>query len=195
MKKTAGLECIGVFANAEAALKRVPTNPPHVLLVDLDLPGLSGVECIRRLKDKLPDLPMLVLTKYEDTEHIVAALSAGADGYLFKPMRHDRMPEQLRQAYLGDTPSSPGILRRLAEINGKQKLARDEVSCLSAVSPRENEVVALWAEGKGDKEASDHLDIGLGTIREYRKRIFKKLGVHSRPHAVAIWLRNRSAQR
>jgi DNA-binding NarL/FixJ family response regulator len=183
-----GFRCEASYPNGEAALAGIPGNPPDVVLMDIDLPGMNGVECVRKLKALLPSLRVVMLTVYEDPEKIFNALSAGAIGYLLKKRLTDDLLDAIRDACAGGSPMSSQIARKVVQYFQKNPPS-DEMDLLSA---RESEVLDLLAKGFLVKEIADKTGLGYGTVRTYIRRIYEKLQVHSRSQAVAKYLQPRA---
>jgi DNA-binding NarL/FixJ family response regulator len=181
IQETPGFRCVAVFPNAEQALLQIPRNPPDVVLMDLNLPGVSGVECVRRLKKLLPKLQILVLTVYEDSEKVFAALKAGAGGYLLKRTSPDKLLEAIRDIQQGGAPMSSHIARQVVQSFQRSARSTPEVETLS---PREEEILYLVSGGYHNKEIASRLSISLETVRVHLRNIYEKLHVHSRSEAV-----------
>jgi DNA-binding NarL/FixJ family response regulator len=181
IEETAGFRCVAVFPNAEQALLQIPRDPPDVVLMDLNLPGVSGVECVRRLKKFLPKLQILVLTVYEDSDKVFAALKAGAGGYLLKRTSPDKLLEAIRDIQQGGAPMSSHIARQVVQSFQRSARSTPEVETLS---PREEEILYLVSGGYHNKEIASRLNISLETVRVHLRNIYEKLHVHSRSEAV-----------
>jgi DNA-binding NarL/FixJ family response regulator len=177
-----GFTCAGVFPDVESALPRIPQIKPDVAVVDINLPGLSGIECVRQLKALLPKTQFVMLTVYEDSNHIFDALSAGATGYLVKTTSRDSLFAALRDVHGGGSPMSGNIARKVVQILQQPKT---KMTPSDDLSKRENEVLALLAQGYLYKEIAEALGIRLDTVNTYIRRIYEKLHVHSRSQAVA----------
>jgi len=174
--------CVGVFSDVESAIPKVAQAKPDVAVVDINLPGLNGIECVRQLKSRIPATQFVMLTVYEDSNHIFDALAAGATGYLLKTTSREALLAALREVHAGGSPMSSNIARKVVQNLQQPKptlLPTDELS------KRENEVLALLAQGYLYKEIADTLGIGLETVNTYIRRIYEKLHVHSRAQAVA----------
>lgn len=182
IRRTEGLRCLAEYPNAEAALKGAPSNPPDVLLMDLNLPRLSGVDCVRRLKSKLFGLKILMLTKYEDADHIFQALRAGADGYLLKRKIASHLLQAIQEVRRGGAPFSSEVAACVVAFFHEQGRASAEAATLTT---RERQVVELLAKGHPYKEIARKLGISPQTVNGYIKSIYDKLHVHSRTEAVA----------
>jgi len=180
-----GFRCISTYHSAEAALKRLPQDRPDVVLMDIHLTGMSGIECVQRLKAMTPEMQVMMLTVYEDTEQIFKALAAGASGYMLKRLTPVRLLEAIREVYEGGSPMSGPIARKVvASFQGSGR-ADDKQTLLSA---REQMVLDCLAKGLTYKQTADQLNIKIPTIRSYLRRIYEKLHVQSRTEAVAKYL-------
>jgi DNA-binding NarL/FixJ family response regulator len=175
-------EVRSVFASAERALSLIPAAPPNVVIVDLNLPKMNGVELISRLRPICPDVQFLVLTMYEDTELIFDALKAGATGYLLKRDPREELTDAIRQIAVGGAPMSPAIARRV--VQSFQQATPSPVEGFG-LSLREQEVLELLSRGDIYKEIGDQLSISIDTVRSHIRKIYEKLEVHSRAQAVA----------
>jgi DNA-binding NarL/FixJ family response regulator len=181
-----GLTCTGAFASAEEALVELPALRPQVVLMDINLPGMSGVECVPRVAELLPKTHIIMLTVYDDTDAIFQSLAAGAGGYLLKPVRRAQLLDAIRDVLRGGAPMSSTIARCVVQAFRKPATAKqtggDEISQLS---PREREILELLAQGLLLKEIAQHFQVTHPTIQTHIGRIYKKLHVHSRAQAVA----------
>jgi len=179
-------ECLECFANAEDALREIPLYKPDVVLMDINLPGMSGIECTRLLRGIIPKLQVLILTVYEDTERIFEALEVGASGYLLKRTS----PEQLLQAIIevrdGGSPMTSEVARKV--VQSFRKPARSSAAEEAKLTPREEEILKLLAQGYVTKEISDKLGISYFTSQTHLKNIYEKLHVRSRTEAVLKYL-------
>ena len=183
LQKAEGFACVGVFPDVESALPQIVQRKPDVVLVDINLPGLSGIECVRQLKPLLPKTQFVMLTVYEDSNHIFDALSAGATGYLVKTTSREALIGALREVHAGGSPMSGNIARKVVQLLQQPK---PTTRSADELSKRENEVLALLAQGYLYKEIADTLGIGRETVNTYIRRIYEKLHVHSRAQAVAF---------
>lgn len=166
-------------------MKQLPQDRPDVVLMDIHLTGMSGIECVQRLKAMTPEMQIMMLTVYEDTEQIFKALSAGASGYMLKRLTPVRLLEAIREVYEGGSPMSGPIARKVvASFQGSGR-ADDKQTLLSA---REQMVLDCLAKGMTYKQTADQLNIKIPTIRSYLRRIYEKLHVQSRTEAVAKYL-------
>jgi len=180
-----GCRCDGEYATAEDALDRIPQHAPQVVLMDIDLPGMNGVECVRRLMEKTPETQVLMLTVYKDADSIFNALTAGAVGYLVKPVRAAQLIEAVHDVYGGGAPMTSSIARKVVQLFQKSRSSSQEVD---ALSPREQEVLDYLAQGYLYKEIADRTGASYATIRTHIERIYHKLHVRSRAQAVARYL-------
>jgi DNA-binding NarL/FixJ family response regulator len=176
------IRCVGAFATGEEALKGIRENPPDVVLMDIKLPGMSGIQCVSELKRLLPKLQVIMVTVYEDSERIFKALKAGANGYLIKSSPPDQLLDAVRDAYRGGAPMSSPIASKVVQHFHLLGPAPTEAENLS---PRERQVLELLSSGFIYKEIGDKLNIGVETVRTYVKGICYKMHVRSRIEAVA----------
>ena len=181
-----GFECISHYGNAEEALKDLPNVRPEVVLMDINLPGMNGVECVRQLKQLLPQTQVMMLTVYEDTEIIFKALAAGASGYMLKRTPREELLEAIREVHRGGSPMTTHIARKVVQSFQKVPTTPEATENLS---PREAEVLDLLSQGLIYKEISDKLGISYETVHTYIRRIYEKLQVRTRTEAVAKFLR------
>ena len=182
-----GFRCVSAYHSAETALKHLPQDRPDVVLMDIHLTGMSGIECVERLKAMIPEMQVMMLTVYEDTDQIFKALSAGASGYMLKRSTPARLLEAIKDLNEGGSPMSSSIARKVVASFQKAGQSRDEKTNLS---PREQMVLESMAKGLTYKQAADQYGISIGTIRTYVRRIYEKLHVQSRTEAVAEYLRH-----
>ncbi|MCI0625036.1 MAG: response regulator transcription factor [Acidobacteria bacterium] len=181
LKGTPGFCCQGAFASAKEALEKIPDLQPDVVLMDIHLPGMSGIECIRKLKGLLPDTRIMMLTVFEDHDRIFESLKAGASGYLVKKTPPAKLLEAIQLLHEGGAPMSASIARQVVDWFHNPSKTNPQLEQLSA---REDQILALLAKGLLYKEIADQLGIGLGTVRTYIGRICEKLHVHSRAEAM-----------
>ncbi|MDB6016469.1 MAG: DNA-binding response regulator [Pedosphaera sp.] len=187
INRAEGFQCASQYGNAEAALEALPKDRPNVVLMDINLPGMNGVECVRRLKQLLPETQVMMLTAYEDTENIFNALAAGASGYLLKRAPRAELLEAIRDVCLGGSPMTAHIARKVVQSFQKQSVAPQPVE--SNLSPREQEVLDCLTQGFLYKEIAEKLGISYETVHTYVRRIYEKLQVRTRTEAVAKVLR------
>lgn len=176
------IKCVGAFASGEEALKKIPAYKPDVVLMDIRLPGMSGIQCVAELKRLNPSLQIIMVTVYEDSDRIFRALKAGANGYLVKSKSAEELLDAVRDVDTGGAPMSSHIARKVVQHFHLLTPARQEKENLS---PREQEVLTLLASGFIYKEIGDKLGIGMETVRTYVKNICNKLHVRNRLEAVA----------
>jgi len=181
-----GFRCVSAYGNAEAALTDVPGVQPHVVLMDINLPGMNGIECVARLRQAAPAVKIIMLTVFEESEQVFKALSAGAFGYLVKSNRPAKIIEAIREVHAGGSPMSGNIARKVVQSFQAQAAAHAETDALSA---RELEVLQALSKGHTYKEIASNLGISLGTVRTYIQRIYEKLHVHSHAEAVMKFAR------
>jgi DNA-binding NarL/FixJ family response regulator len=186
IKRAAGLKLTGEFANAETALKEIPQNPPDVVLMDINLPGMKGYECVRQLKAEHPAVQFLMLTVYEDSDSLFNSLRAGASGYLLKRTASARLLEAIQDVYDGGSPMSPQLARRVVQFFSKPA---PEAPSLAKLTPAEREFLDQLANGYAYKEIADRMNISIDTVRSYVRTVYEKLHVHSRTEAVVKYLR------
>ncbi len=182
LKSAPGVCCVGTFGSAEKALEGMVAVQPDVILMDINLPGMSGIECVTRLRKDLPGTHVIMLTVYEDSDRIFQALQAGADGYLVKSSPTDVLLRAIEDVHQGGAPMSSHIARKVVRQFRQAEPSRDEAANLSK---REREVLNLLASGFVYKEIADQLGIGMETVKTYVKNICKKLHVRNRLEAVA----------
>jgi DNA-binding NarL/FixJ family response regulator len=175
-----GLRCVGAYANAEEALREIPLQKPDVVLMDINLGGLSGIECVARLKARLPQMQILMLTAYDDGDLIFNSLRAGANGYLLKNMRQEELVEAVRQVQAGGAPMSLSIARKVIDYFHRAETPSSAVHHLTA---RERDILRLLAQGYLYKEIADRLGISMSTVRTHISAVYEKLHVHSRTEA------------
>ncbi len=182
-----GFRCIASFRMMEDALRSIATNMPDVVLTDIGLPGISGIEGIRILKQRYSDLPIVALTVYDDDEDVFDALCAGASGYLLKNTPPVRLLESLQEVAAGGAPMSPDVARRVVRLFRE---FRPPEKARHQLTPQESELLRLIVEGHSYKTAAAKLDISVSTVSFHLQNIYTKLQVHSKSEAVAKALRN-----
>lgn len=180
--KAEGFRLLSQYAKVESALAHLPQDKPEVVLVDINLAGQSGITCVRQLKSVLPETQFLMLTVFEDGDHIFDALTAGASGYLLKRTPHEELLQAIRQVHAGGSPMTSGIARKVVQWFQKQAPTTPAGEELSS---REREILRLLARGYAYKEMAESLGISIGTINTHVRRIYQKLHVSSRGEAVA----------
>ena len=178
--------CVSNYASAEAALEGLLKDHPKVVLMDINLPGINGVECVRRLKETLPAAQVIMLTAYEDTENIFNALAAGAAGYLLKRSPRAELLDAIRDVCKGGSPMTSHIARKVVQSFQKSGASPKSAENLST---REQEVLDCLSQGFLYKEIAEKLGISYETVHTYIRRIYEKLQVRTRTEAVAKFLR------
>jgi DNA-binding NarL/FixJ family response regulator len=177
-----GLRCVSTYANGEDAVRGIAAGKPDVALVDINLPGRSGIECVAELKARVPRLQVLMITTYEERDLIFRSLRAGASGYLLKKTSRTKLIEAIEEVHGGGAPMSMQIARKV--VNHFHEI-RQPASDVEKLTPREQEILALLAKGSLYKEIGDVLGISIGTVRTHVKHIYEKLHVQSRSKAAA----------
>ena len=186
INRAEGFHCLSQYPDAEAAVEALPRDHPDVVLMDINLPGMNGVECVRRLKQLAPESLVIMLTVYEDTENIFNALAAGASGYLLKRTPRAEVLDAIREVHRGGSPMTTHIARKVVQ-SFQQTGASSQPT--ESLSPREQEVLDCLSKGFLYKEIADKLGIGYETVHTYIRRIYEKLQVRTRTEAVAKFLR------
>jgi DNA-binding NarL/FixJ family response regulator len=181
-----GVRCVAAYADAEQALRELKTLTPDVVLMDINLPGMSGIEATRELKRARPDARILMLTVYEDNKALFDSLKAGACGYLLKRTASEKIVDAIREARDGGMPLTPRMATKVAAYFQQQDKSRDEVDSLS---PRQRQALELLAEGFLYKEIADKMGVSYLTVHQFTKQIYEKLHVHSRTEAVVKFLK------
>ena len=189
LQQTPGLSFMAAYPTAEAALIDIPSRQPDVLLVDIHLPRMSGIECVTQLKSDYPDLLILMLTTYEERELIFESLRAGARGYILKNVLKAELPAAIEQVMAGGAPMSMPIARKLVSFFQNQTLTASDSPKLTQ---REQEILSLLATGYHNKEIAETVGIALETVRTHIKHIYDKLQVSSRTEATLKYLGARS---
>jgi DNA-binding NarL/FixJ family response regulator len=180
-----GFRCLSIYGSAEAALKHLPADRPVVVLMDINMAGMNGIECVKQLKVLAPQIQILMLTVYEDTEQIFKALAAGATGYLLKRLEPDELLQAIRDVHAGGSPMSNSIARKVVASFQVANVAGENKNLLTA---REQAVLDCLAQGLAYKQIGDQLNISINTIRTHLRHIYEKLHVQSRTEAVAKYL-------
>jgi DNA-binding NarL/FixJ family response regulator len=186
LDRSDGLRCVGTYPSVEQALPALEHAPCDVLLLDIHLPGMSGVEGVAVLKERFPDTCILMLTIFEDEEKIFASIRNGASGYLLKKTPPAQIAQAVRQAQDGGSPLSPEIARRMVEhFRRSAAPSRPE----SSLTDQERELLKRLAEGHSYQACADRLGVSINTIRDHVRRVYDKLQVHSKSEAVSTALR------
>lgn len=171
---------VGTFKTGEEAFVKLPEITPDIVIMDINLPGMNGIECIRQVKDKSPDTQFMMFTVYENDEKVFEALKAGASGYLLKNTGLLQIAESVKELHEGGSPMSANIARKLVNLFRDKK----EKTPVDVLSNRENEILQLLAKGLLYKEISDQLQITTGTVRQHIHKIYEKLHVQNRTEAI-----------
>ena len=182
LRRASGVRLLGAHPSGEAALVNLPAEQPEVVLMDINLPGMSGIDCIVKLKTQMPALRVLMLTTYEDSHLIFNSLRAGASGYILKNKSSAELLDAIQQVHEGGAPMSMRIARKVVAFFNQLP---GPVSDSEQLSEREAQVLAALAKGMIYKEIGSQLKISENTVRTYVKRIYEKLHVNSRTEAVA----------
>jgi DNA-binding NarL/FixJ family response regulator len=185
VRSTAGLQFAAAFPSAEAAVEQISAKNTDVALVDINLPGRSGIELVADLKAVNPRLHLLMMTVYEESEQIFNSLQAGATGYLLKRARPSEIVEAIQSVFRGGSPMSPEIARKVVLFFHQRRATSEKMEVLTK---REVEILTQLAKGSLYKEIADHMNISLDTVRTHLQHIYNKLQVHSRHEAVIKFL-------
>jgi DNA-binding NarL/FixJ family response regulator len=180
-----GFRCLSIYGSAEAALQHLPADKPDVVLMDINMAGMDGIECVKRLKLLAPQIQILMLTVYEDTDQIFKALAAGATGYLLKRLEPEELLQAIRDVHSGGSPMSNSIARKVVASFQEANVVGEKKNLLTA---REQAVLDCLAQGLAYKQIGDQLNISINTIRTHLRHIYEKLHVQSRTEAVAKYL-------
>lgn len=184
--QTEGFICAGAYRTGEEAITRLPAQAPDVILMDINLPKMNGIECVRQLKGLIPTAQILMLTVYEDSDKIFNSLLAGASGYLLKRTPQAEILDAIADVHRGNSPMTGHIARKVVQYFNQRGGGISEVEKLSA---REREVLDYLARGVSYKEIAAALTVSIDTVRVHIKGIYGKLHVHSRGEAVAKYFR------
>jgi DNA-binding NarL/FixJ family response regulator len=182
-----GFACLGAYSSGEDALREIPAARPDVVLMDIHLPLMSGIECVRQLKAVLPSLPIVMLTVYDDQEKLFKSLMAGACGYLLKRTSPAKLLEAIREVHQGGAPMSGQIARMVVQ---HFHATREQTAAPAPafLTVREQEILDHLARGYRYKEIAEALQISFDTVRSHLRAIYEKLHVHSRTEAVVKYL-------
>jgi DNA-binding NarL/FixJ family response regulator len=186
LRRVRDFKVVGECANGEIALREIPKLLPDVVLMDINLPGMKGYECIRQLKATHPSVQFLMLTVYEDSDSLFNSLKAGASGYLLKRTAPARLLEAIRDVHSGGAPMTPQLARRVVQFFSKPAAGAEP---LARLTPAEREFLDQLANGYAYKEIADRMKISIDTVRSYVRTVYEKLHVHSRTEAVVKYLR------
>ena len=182
LSRAAHVRCVGNYANGEEALPGILAEKPDVALVDINLPGMSGIECVAKLKLKMPGLRVLMLTTYEDSDRIFDSLRAGASGYLLKKAGYNGLVQAIDEVHAGGAPMTAQVARQVVEHFHRIQKPASDVEKLTA---RDQEILALLVKGYLYKEISERLNISMSTVSMHLQHIYEKLHVQSRAEAAA----------
>jgi DNA-binding NarL/FixJ family response regulator len=188
LSQAGGIRFTTHFSDAEQALQELPSLAPKVVLMDIQLPGITGIECVRRLKELCPRSQILMLTVYEDTENIFQSLTAGASGYLLKRTSLPELVEAIVEVHNGGSPMSSHIARKVVQFFQKPPGRPSPSGDLDQLTPREREILELLAHGDLYKEIAAECGVALDTVRKHLRSIYEKLHVRSRTQAVVKFL-------
>lgn len=186
VNRATGLQCSGAYRDGESALEGISPETTDVVLMDINLPGISGIECVARLKAKSPKLQVLMLTTYEEGDLIFESLRAGASGYMLKNMPPSELINAVEQVHAGGSPMSMHIARKVVSFF---QTIKEPSSEMAQLTKRETEILALLAKGFLYKEIADQLGISLSTVRAHLHTVYEKLHVQSRTEAVIKYLK------
>ena len=184
--RLSGVQCVGAYPNGESALEGIPECAPAVVLMDIHLPGMNGVECARQLKERLPGTQIIMLTVHDHTHSVFDSLAAGASGFLLKPVKAADLSRAIQEVHAGGAPMTPNIARLVVKTFQKHVPAANSYEeGMGGLSPREAEVLELLSKGFLQKEIAGQLGISYWTVQTHTARIYEKLQVRSRAQAVA----------
>ena len=186
IRRAPALRLAGEYPDAETAIQEIPRRPPDVVLMDINLPGMNGVDCVRELKTVVPAVQFLMLTVYEDSDSLFNSFKAGASGYLLKRTAPARLLESICDVHGGGSPMTPQLARRVVQFFSRP---REGESSVARLTPGEKEFLDQLARGYAYKEIADCMKISIDTVRSYVRTVYEKLHVHSRTEAVVKYLR------
>jgi DNA-binding NarL/FixJ family response regulator len=183
-----GIRCVAVCSSGEKALITLPALCPEVVFMDINLPGMNGVECVSRLVEKLPKVLVVMLTVHDDTEWIFKALAAGACGYLHKPVRAEELLTAVKDVYAGGSPMTGNIARKVVQTFIKPSPSKTKTQPDEELTDREREVLEYLAQGYLYKEIAERMNVSWHTVHTHIRHIYEKLHVRSRGEAVASFI-------
>ena len=186
LNRAPALHCVGAHSSGEEALQQIPAELPDVVLMDINLPQMNGIECVSRLKQQMPKTQVLMLTTYEESDLIFDSLRKGASGYLLKNMPPTELVQAIEQVHAGGAPMSMQIARKV--VSHFQQIKKPQ-SDMEQLTKREHEILALLAKGFLYKEIADQLGVTLSTVRAHLHTVYEKLHVQSRTEAVVKFLK------
>jgi DNA-binding NarL/FixJ family response regulator len=187
LEQSKDFRCVGAYPDAEIALEDIPNKSPEIVLMDINLPGIDGIECTYKLKELMPEIIVVMLTVYEDTGKVFKALQAGAVGYLLKLTKPDEILNALKEVSEGGSPMSAIIARKVVQSFQSEK--KQSFKEQNSLTPREEQVLKLLAKGFLYKEIASELSISPDTVHNHIRKIYEKLQVHSRTEAVVKYLK------
>jgi DNA-binding NarL/FixJ family response regulator len=190
LNQAPGFQCVAEFGDGRAALEGLAAVRADVILMDIQLPKLRGIECVRGLKEVLPDTPVLMFTMFADDELVFEALEAGAVGYVLKRATPDYLLSAISDAHAGGSPMTSQIARKVVQRFQKPRSPHPSLG----ISPREEELLHHLAKGRAYKEAAAEMGVSLDTVRTYIRRIYEKLQVNSRQGAIERWRQERGPE-
>jgi DNA-binding NarL/FixJ family response regulator len=188
IERAADCRFVGAYKSAEAALEAIPKLRPTVVLMDINLPGINGVECVRRMVQLDLGAQILMLTVHEDTDYIFESLAAGAAGYLLKPVRTAELLAAVKNVYAGGAPMTSSIARKVVQSFKQVPATTNTTSATDELSPREQEILNFLAKGYSYKETAEQIGITYSTVHKHIEHIYHKMHVRSRAQAVAKYL-------
>lgn len=178
-----GMACTGAFADANKLLRNMQMANPDVVMMDINMPGISGIEAVQIIKENFPQVQILMQTVFEDNDKIFAAICAGASGYMLKKTAPQKMIEAIRDTYLGDAPMTASVAVKVLQMFRLQ--SADKKYEFIDLSEREKEILALLVKGKSYKAVASECFISIDTVSTHVRHIYEKLHVHSKSEAVA----------
>ena len=191
INRTDDMKCVCTCVTVAEALKEIPRKKPDVVLMDIQLPDGTGIDCTAQIKEQLPDVQIVIVTVYEDSMRIFQALQAGACGYLLKRADPERIIAAVREAKNGDVPMTPEIARKVI---GQFRSHAKEASAVENLTPRETEVLQFVMHGLGNKEIADRMGVTLSAVKFHLQHIYEKLHVHSRTEAVLSYKKHQKSE-
>jgi DNA-binding NarL/FixJ family response regulator len=183
--RSADCRSICSYPDAESALADLPRHEPHVVLMDINLPRMDGIECVRRLKESMPSVQFIMLTVYSDSDRLFRSLMAGASGYLLKRTNSSGLLSSIREVHAGGSPMTPEIARKVVQ---HFRATGEPATGIERLTPREKEILTQLSQGFLYKEIGENLGISMDTVRTYIRKIYEKLHVHSRAAAMIKFL-------
>lgn len=184
--KSPGLCCVGAFVTGEASLRELPSLLPDLVLMDIHLPGMNGIECMKQLRKTLPTLKVVVVTSEHGDEYLFTALRAGADGYVTKPCERRELAKVIQETMAGGRPIASDMTVHL--VQAAMSKPKPRLVAHPRLSTRENEVLALVAQGMENKEIAERLNLSVTTVNTHLQSIYSRLGVQNRVEAVRVAL-------